>query len=208
MAKFESQPVQDIMVWAGTHGKRRLLRGSIGKSPRGEGGLGIPLVRSLQKNPVRTENGLVEAGIANPEAVRLGLRYVEANLPFCFGNPEDFKETYEGRLVPGILKGSENKDLVLDIHQQYGTADTDYVYVGSHVSPQVLGFAAAVGINTVMVTDNGIQGHIPQAMIVDLSQNSKRNDVEYWRDKLLTVLKEGVPSPPVEEFHHICSWRN
>ena len=181
---------RDIMVWAGTHGS----------PPKGEDGIGVPLVKSLQIQPIRTENGRVEGDLSNPEAVRRGVRFVEANLSLCFGNPEEFKDTYEGSLVPGILRRSKNRDLVLDMHQQCQISDTDYVYVGSRVSPHVLGLAAAVGIKTVMVTDNGIQGYIPQAVIVDLSQNSERDDLDFWRSVLSTTLSEGLPSPSVEEF--------
>lgn len=199
MANFECTPVHDIMVWGGVHGKRRMLRGRFGGHRRGEGGPGVPLVKSLQKVPLRTANGLVEAGIANPEAVSRGIRSVDANLALCLANPEVDEDTYEGRLVPGILLQSRDRDLVLDIHEQFGIADTDYAYVGPRVYPHVLGFAKQAGITTVMVTDFGIQNILPQAMLVDLSKNSKR-DVAYWRSQLETTLQEGLPSPSVEEF--------
>ncbi len=57
MADLERTPIRDIMVWGGEHGKKRVVRGRLGRRPRGEGGTGVPLVKSIQKEPIRTANG-------------------------------------------------------------------------------------------------------------------------------------------------------
>lgn len=190
MARLERIPIHDIMVWGGVHGFL----------PGGEGGPGVPLVKSLQEDPIRTNNGFVEADIANPEAVKRGRRYVEKDLSLCLGQPEGDKKTHEGQLVPDILERSKNRGLVVDMHQQSIPSDLDYVYIGSHVAPQALGFAAKAGITTLFVGDDGLCSKIPQAVAVDLSKTSRRNHVGYWRSILSTILHEGLPSPSVEEF--------
>ena len=200
MAKFENQPVHDIGVSAGVHGKRRLLRGRFGKSPRGEGGPGVPLVRTLQKKPIRTASGRVEAFIANPKAVKRGVRYIDENLAFCLGEPASNANTYEGQLVPGILERLRNKDLVVDMHEQPDSGEEDFMYVGSSAALPILGFAAQVGITTIFVGSYGIYRHYSQAGAADVSKTSQRNDVDYWRAQFETALEEGLPSPSVEEF--------
>jgi hypothetical protein len=74
--------------------------------------------------------------------------------------------------------------------------EDDYLYVGRRVYPYILGFAALTGIRTVIVSEAGISGSVPQAILVDVATNSGRNNVEYWRSILKVALKDGLsPSP-------------
>ncbi|HEY4160429.1 MAG TPA: hypothetical protein VGM08_00005, partial [Candidatus Saccharimonadales bacterium] len=95
----EFLPVENALAWAGVHGEER--------KP------GMPLVKRLRAQPVDN----VDADIANPEAARRGIRYIDKNLSFCLGEPGKYPDTYEGSLVPGILRRSAEYDLVAEFHR-------------------------------------------------------------------------------------------
>jgi len=200
MSKIECTPVDNIMVWGGVHGKKRMVRGRFSRRPRGEGGPGVPLVRSLQKDQIRAEHGVVEAGIANPGAVKRGVRYVHTNFQRCIVEPEKYRDTYEGQLVKPVLQRSKDRDLLVDMHQLMAASELDFIYMGSRAYPYVLGFASRAHIRTIVVVEGALHAQFLHGVGVDLSRKSERDDVGYWRSLLSTTLQEGLPSSPVEEF--------
>ena len=190
MSREDYFPINDVMVWGGTHGS----------PPEGEGGPGIPLVESLQQRPIYTTIGKITADIANPEAVRLGVRYVDTNLVFCISQPQKNKNTYEGTIASGVVKKSADRDLVIDMHQQPVASGFDYLMCGPQVYHYILGLAALTEITTIVSGDAGLYKRFPQAVVVELSKNSERDDVDYWRSILSKILDEGLTRPPIKEF--------
>jgi hypothetical protein len=181
--------IEEAMVWAQVHGE--------------EYDPGGPLVASLQAVPLIVDGRSAEGDIANPEAAADGVRYKEVNLAFCMEDPERYAGTYEAGLVPGILGRSEDKDLVVDVHQAKD-AKGDYAYIGAEVYPHVLGFVALTGIRDIVVAKTGIPGRLPQAVLVDVATDSGRDNVEYWRALLKIALKDGLSPPPLKGFRFLA----
>jgi hypothetical protein len=173
--------IKNIMVWSGMHGQTG--RG-------GEGGFGFEVEDSLRHYPIPG----VEVGFANPGAVETRQRFIDKNLALRLNVPKlDPTIYYEDTLVPEIKKRSEDKDLVIDLHSHLLHEGT-FAYVGPQVDPHVLDFIGKLGIENVIVTDSGIQGILPQAVLLDYSHNTSEH-VLYFRSQLTAALENGLEEP-------------
>ncbi|HEV2403142.1 MAG TPA: hypothetical protein VGS08_02985 [Candidatus Saccharimonadales bacterium] len=203
-----NQAIHDVMVWAGVHGE--------------EHDPGVELVWSLGKYLLAMEGCTIDAAIANPRAFAVASRQIDVNLALVLQNPWDYeayrsinpgmtlpdgvhrpwgRPDYERTLVPGLIRRSWGKDLIVDMHQNLWEGhQEDCAWVGPSVRPYVLGFIALCGITNVLVCDGGFQGYFPEAVLMDIYTESCRNNVAFWRDKLSRALREGLATPSLEDF--------
>lgn len=70
---------------------------------------------------LKIENGEVTFIYANLEAIKQNKRYIEKNLNRCFleEQPEDIKESLEGRTAKEIIPYLKETDVMLDIHASF-----------------------------------------------------------------------------------------
>jgi hypothetical protein len=182
----EMTPIDQALVCAGMHGEEYYP--------------GVPVVHAIQTNPPTQGNTKFTAEILNPQAVDRGVRCVDENLSICLGDPSKYAGTYEGGLVEGIDRNCIDKDLIADLHSQQ-FVEKDYAYVGSRFRHYLLGLIAMAGIRDVLVSDNGLQGKFPQACLLDIAPGSHGNCTEFWMKTFARVSREGLDSPPLEEFN-------
>jgi hypothetical protein len=188
-----AEQISEILNVAGVHGNRE------------EHEPGLPLVRPLVERSLVTHSGRLEGVIANPVAVALCLRGLEANLALCLGDQKAYQGTHEAGLVPNLLWTAENRDLVVDWHGQ-GFTSQDYACVGGKVLASTLGFAAKAKISRVFVTETGLESHFPHAILMDIANDSFRRSSAYCLDLLINVLDEGLPIPNVTDFEFFAQY--
>jgi len=145
----ERVPVKDAQVWLGMHGD--------------EYRLAKPFYASLQETPIPK----VDVDIANPKALEAEVRGIDANLALCF-QEDPPAGAYESGLVPGILRRSRPKGLTVDIHENR-YSEHDYAFIGPEVHRHVLGFAALLEINDLVVSSHGMFNRLPNATLVDVA---------------------------------------
>ncbi len=159
----------NILVIGGMHGNEML---------------GIDLVESLQKSPIKG----VEVRVANPKAVKLGKRYVESDLNRSFGDQPD--DTYERRLAKTLLNDIEDYDIVLDFHNTQ-TPNNNCCFVGVNGATKLYGVAEYLGFTEcVQATYECINKYASNVLSLEISIQDTWDSVEYWRSKLTSLVNE------------------
>jgi len=192
MTETDRHPLGSIRVYAGFHGA----------PPGGEGGPGLPLVSSLRENLIHIGSKVVSAAKVHNLAIRRGTRYIDVNLSEVFRSPKKYRNTEEYRFPYLFMVQTASPSLNIDVHEQFESevGDHDFAFVGTRVRPFTLGFIQEAGIKDIIVSDCGLQGQLPHAVLIDVAKGSRLNDIDNWRPLLYKTLRDGLPSPSLSEF--------
>lgn len=163
----------NILVIGGMHGNETL---------------GIDLVKNLQNNPLQN----VSCVLANTEAIAANKRFTGEDLNRSFPGKTSGK-TYEQRRAAELLKICEKYDVVLDFHNTY-CPENDCTFIGDSADKMLLGVAQFIGLPRVIVADyDCINKYSPNCISVEISMQSRLNDVQLWRD-IVQRLSQQNPS--------------
>jgi predicted deacylase len=116
--KNSGQPGKKVLIMAGVHGNEVC---------------GIKALDELIPKIVPIK-GKVIFVYANLEAIKQNKRYVETNLNRCFlkNQPDDIKETLEGKTAKEIIPFLEEADILLDLHSSKTSANKSYLICEKH----------------------------------------------------------------------------
>lgn len=169
-----------ILVLGGTHGNELL---------------GVQLVALLKKDPIAG----VDALVANPKAVRTGVRFTESDLNRSFGGL--YKGTYETRRALRLKQIATKYDMVLDLHNTM-TRSNDCSFVGTGCNPELYKLSGQLGLTRcIQATYDCINKACPNTLSVEVSMGGALDDARYWY-KTIADLQRGAlaNSPPVERY--------
>lgn len=112
--KIGKNPGKSVVVMAGLHGNEVC---------------GVKAFNELLPE-IEIDNGKVTFIYANLEAQRQNKRFVEYNLNRCFFDeqPEDMKDTLEGRTAREIMPYLEEADILLDIHSSKSSGNLRFIF--------------------------------------------------------------------------------
>lgn len=178
-----------ILVLGGMHGNEKL---------------GINLVTLLKQKPIKG----VSALIANPRAVKDGVRYVETDLNRSFGVSQD--KTYETSRAQYLTEYVKGFDLVLDFHNTQ-TSNNNCGFVGINYDPRLLTLLKVAGLANCIEADyNCINKYCRNVVSIEISQNDRLDKVVYWY-QLLQSLRLDQPEKLSEltiyRFKQRVSWQ-
>lgn len=140
--------------------------------------LGVQLVKLLKQRPI---NG-VDCIIANPRAVKAGVRFTESDLNRSFGS--QFLGTYETRRAKYIKQLASRYDIVVDMHNTM-TPGNNTSFIGVASGQDLLKLAGAVGLtNCIEATYDCVNKVCPNALSIEISIGDKLDSPEYWWAKL------------------------
>lgn len=143
--------------------------------------LGIDLVSQIQK--LNLSN--IKAIYGDLEAIQKNVRFLDQDLNRVFpgkinGDIEE-KRAFE---VTEICKGF---DFILDFHNTH-TPNNDCGFVGGNSYQESLYLSSFLGLDKVIVADyNCINKFVPNCLSVEISLSSKKNNVEFWLDKMIKL---------------------
>lgn len=145
--------------------------------------LGIELVKRLRANPI--EN--IDAVIANEQAVRQSVRYVDEDLNRSFpGEPNASMEKQRANELTELCK---QYDVVFDFHNTT-CPDNDCGFVGEGALPILFDVAMQLGLNNVVVANyDCINKYALNCISVEISTDSPRNTPELWRESLARIAR-------------------
>jgi len=178
-----------ILVLGGTHGNELL---------------GIKLVKLLKRRPIRG----VDAIIANPRAVKAGVRFTESDLNRSFG--EAFADTYETKRAARLKKLAADYDVVLDFHNTQ-TPNNNCGFVGVGCESGLYDVAKMVGFSMcVEATYDCVNKYCLNTISIEISMDDSLDDPEIWHQKLAAMAEDTllVPSLTLQlyRFSRRVSW--
>lgn len=166
--------------------------------------MGLALRQSALCEPI--EGWDIE--VANQEAVDAGIRYIQHNLATSFpGDP--MSDSYELRRAAELLKMAAGYRTILDIHDR-ATNTGEYALMGEFVSARLLGTAALLGIDKVMLHLHGdmIVNYNPRVLTVELCrgdigvvERTARNMMRL-RHCMNAITNEQIPKIDPRDFSY------
>jgi hypothetical protein len=134
--------------------------------------LGVDLVKLLK----RASPNSIDYILANPKATKLKQRFYQTDLNRSFGKLTP--ESYEEIRAVEILDLTRSYDLVLDFHNTQ-TNNNDSLFVGDNFNR--FNYLNLIPIaNCVVATYDCINKYANNTISIEISLNSRFNDVEYW----------------------------
>ena len=162
--------------------------------------LGVKLVERLQKEDVKNIDGVY----ANSPAIDGNCRFVKTDLNRSF--PGDIQsDDYESRRADELLQLCSQYDLVLDFHNTHFSGN-DCSFVGQNGNQELFDVSEYLGLRRVVVVDyECINKYAPNCISIEISLDSKCNDVEYWRRLIvrLSKLKTVKSYTAIEKFKFV-----
>jgi len=149
--------------------------------------LGIDLVKNLQENPL--EN--IDSVLANEEAIKRNKRFVEQDLNRSFPGVQS-GTMYEQRRPVELLKLCKDYDIVLDFHNTFCPYN-DCTFIGEGADKELLAASWLLGLPRVIVADyDCINKYALNCVSIEISVQSRLNDVKVWRQKLQMLAEKGT----------------
>ena len=164
--------------------------------------LGIDLVKSLQENPL--EN--IDSVLANEEAIKVNKRFVKQDLNRSFPGVKS-SGMYEQQRPIELLEMCKDYDIALDFHNTF-CPDNDCTFVGEGANEELLAASWLLGLPRVIVADyDCINKYALNCMSIEISVQSRLNDVKIWRQKLQMLAEKEIAGcqavSEVEKFRFV-----
>jgi hypothetical protein len=162
--------------------------------------LGIKLIEFLQKADYKNIDGVY----ANKLAIEGNCRFMTSDLNRSF--PGDIQSCdYEPKRAAELLELCSRYDLVLDFHNTHFSGN-DCSFVGQNSNQGLFDVSAYLRLRRVVVADyECINKYAPNCISVEISLDSERNDIEYWRRLIvrLSKLETVKSSTTIEKFKFV-----
>lgn len=145
--------------------------------------LGIRLVKLLEQRPITG----VDYVIANPHAVKAGVRFTESDLNRSFGS--HYLGTYETRRAKYIKQLAGRYDIVIDMHNTM-TPKNNATFIGVDSNRDLVAITGALGLSScIEATYDCINKSCPNALSIEISMGDKLDNPEYWWEKLAQLVQ-------------------
>jgi predicted deacylase len=143
--------------------------------------LGVELVKKIQQLKIPN----IKAIYGNPEAIIQNKRFLDQDLNRVF--PGKVDGNLEQKRAFEITQICKNYDFVLDFHNTH-CPNNDCGFVGGDSYNASLKLSSFLGLNKIIVADyDCINKYIKNCLSVEISLDSKLNDVNYWISKILSL---------------------